>query len=317
MASLLGPRCGRAADPLEAGEPPDFILPVTNRLLNQLSRRWLQPLRLVLLLLASSFLSRAETVSHRADGSWLMDWLVLDRYVAPAEQPQVLADFFALPEGTLQAGQAWSSAEGQPAVWRRMRAPGDTFPVRSMLGREYSGKCGFLACELQSEDAGDAEFRLQSGLDVTLWLNGRELKRGGVLHHAQFAGPSTWSTLVLTGQLRAGTNRLLARVDQLGLAPGFALRVLPPRRAVLTGKVLDAHGKLIRRAVTIAVFQGEREIERIGIDDSGTYHLSLLLERDEPCDIAFTAGEQGCWWLAERLEPGERRVRDATLQPRR
>ena len=120
---------------------------------------------------------------------------------------------------------------------------------------------------------------------------------------------------MLTGQLRAGTNRLLARVDQLGLAPGFALRVLPPRRAVLTGKVLDAHGKLIRRAVTIAVFQGEREIERIGIDDSGTYHLSLLLERDEPCDIAFTAGEQGCWWLAERLGPGERRVRDATLQP--
>ena len=129
-----------------------------------------------------------------------MDWLVLDRYVAPAEQPQVLADFFALPEGTLQAGQAWSSAEGQPAVWRRMRAPGDTFPVRSMLGREYSGKCGFLACELQSEDAGDAEFRLQSGLDVTLWLNGRELKRGGGaasravrraehLEHARVDGP--------------------------------------------------------------------------------------------------------------------------------
>ena len=253
--------------------------------------------------------------SHPADGKWITDWLVLDRYVAAAEQAQFQADFPAQKGGFPEEKDVWTDAEGRPAAWRRVRVRGDSLNVRAALGRDYSGKSGFLSCQIRADEPGDAEFRVQSGLDITLWLNGRELPGGVRLHDAQFPGHSIWSTRIFAGQLRTGPNSLLLRISQLGLDRGFSLRVLPARRAVLAGRVLDSAGQPVLKDVVVVACQGGRELERIGIDDSGLYHLSLLPEPGQPCDIAFTAGSLGCWWLAETLRPGDRLTRHATLQP--
>ena len=87
---------------------------------------------------------------------------------------------------------------------------------------DYSGKAAFLSCSLAADAAGEAEFRISSALDVTLWLNGQELPRGLHLFSPDAPGHGADSTRLFVGGLRAGTNHLLLRAAQLGLDRGFA-----------------------------------------------------------------------------------------------
>lgn len=270
---------------------------------------------LAALLLISACLAQGAIPRHQADGRWITEWLVLDRYMAVAEDRSFLETCLSSLLDISEGQVAWRDAQGGGATWRRVRVPGEIFPLRSIVGPNFSGRSGFLMCQLVSNGPDDVEFRLQTGLDVTVWLNGKELPRGLLLHQAQFSGPSVWGTRLLMGHLEAGTNQVLLRAGQMGLDGGLALRVFPSRRTVLSGRVYDSAGQPIVRDVVVAAFQGGRELERIGIDDSGAYHLSLLLDRDEPCDISFTVGDQGCWWPSETLRPGERSRRDAHLRP--
>jgi len=262
-----------------------------------------------------SLYGQGSSPAHRADGKWVMDWLVLDRYLASAEQGRFLDGFSTQRGGFPLEQDVWRDAVGKSLSWQRVSARGDRFNVRAVVGKDYSGKSAFLFCQLTAETRGAVELRVSSRLDVTLWVNGREATRGSYLHDGRFQGHSASSTRIFEGQLQPGANGLLMRVSQLGLDRGFALRILPAERSVLTGHIFDAAGKAILRDVTVAAFQEGRELDRVGIDDSGSYHLSLMPAPDKPCDISFTSGERGCWWLAQTLRPNERLTRDATLHP--
>ena len=253
--------------------------------------------------------------THHADGRGITDWLVLDRYLVGGEQGRFLKELATNRNVQAEGPAAWRDASGKTVAWRRVAAGGNRFNVRATLGPDYSGKAAFLSCLIAADTAGEAEFRISSALEVTLWLNGRELPRGLNLLSPDAQGHGADSTRLFAGELQAGTNHILLRVDQLGLDRGFALRVLPPGRVVLTGRVFDAAGKALVRDVVATAFQGGKALERIGIDASGAYHLSFLPEPGKPCDISFTSGSQGCWWLAETPHPGERLARDAALHP--
>ena len=257
----------------------------------------------------------APPPTHQANGKWIADWLVLNRYLSSGEQERFLTELATNRNEPAAGPTAWRDATGQSVVWRRVAAPGNRFNVRATVGPDHSGKAAFLTCSLAADTAGEAEFQLNSALEVTLWLNGQELPRGLHLYSADPQGYGSESTRLFFGVLHAGTNQVLMRVAQLGLDRGFALRVLPPGRAVLTGRIFDAAGKALVRDVVVTAFQGRQALERIGIDESGFYHLSLLPEPGQPCDIAFTSGSQGGWWLVENLHPGDRLTRDVTLHP--
>lgn len=263
----------------------------------------------------AAFSAPIPAPTHHADGKWITDWLVLNTYLSSGEQDRLLMDVATNQSEPAEGPTGWRDAAGRAVAWRRVAAGGRRFNVRATVGPDYSGKAAFLSCSLAADAAGEAEFRISSALDVTLWLNGQELPRGLHLFSPDAPGHGADSTRLFVGGLRAGTNHLLLRAAQLGLDRGFALRVLPPSRVVLTGRVCDAAGKALVREVVVAAFQGGQALERIGIDESGVYHLSLLPEPGKPCDIAFTSGSQGCWWLAETLPPGARLTRDVTLHP--
>ena len=256
--------------------------------------------------------AQSSAPTHLADGEWVTDWLVLDRYLASGEQTNFLAEFPTKKGGFPDEKDVWLDASGMPSAWRRVLMRGARFNVRTAVGKDYAGKSAFLFCRLAAEGPGDAEIRLSSWLDATLWLNGQELQRSRDFYDARTQGATT---RIFQGQIQAGTNSLLVRVSQLGLDHAFGLRILPPKRTLLTGRVFDLAGKAILKDVTIAAFQGGNELERIGIDGSGCYHLSLTPTSGEPCDIAFTSGDQGRWWLGQTLRPGERLTRDVTLHP--
>ena len=255
----------------------------------------------------------APPPTHQANGKWIADWLVLNRYLSSGEQERFLTELATNRNEPAAGPTAWRDATGQSVVWRRVAAPGNRFNVRATVGPDHSGKAAFLTCSLAADTAGEAEFQLNSALEVTLWLNGQELPRGLHLYSADPQGYGSESTRLFFGVLHAGTNQVLMRVAQLGLDRGFALRVLPPGRAVLTGRIFDAAGKALVRDVVVTAFQGSQALGRVGIDESGFYHLSLLPEPGKPYDIAFTSGSQGCWWFIETLHPGDRLTRDVTL----
>lgn len=256
--------------------------------------------------------AQGSAPSHRADGTWLTDWLVLDSYLSGAEQTRFLAEFPTHKAGFPEEKDVWLAPGGQTRAWRRVRVGGDFFNVRAAVGRDYQGKSAFLFSQLTADRPGNVEFRLSARPEVTLWLNGRELPRARYLYDDLYKGKGTW---ILEGQLEAGTNGLLLQVSQLGLDRGLALRVSPAERTVFTGRVLDTAGKAILQDVRVAAFQEGKELTRIRTDNSGIYHLSLVAAPDKPCDIAFTYGDTGCWWLGRTLRPGERLIRDVTLHP--
>lgn len=252
--------------------------------------------------------------THRADGGWVTDWLVLDQYVTSGEQARLLAEAANPDNEAVKEGGVWQDANGRPVTWRRVHLRGDRVNVRAAVGKDYAGKSAFLLCNLAADRLGKVEFRVTSALEATLWLNGQELPRGWRLREPQSQGVSLGDTRIFEGQLRLGANRLLLGLSQLGLDWGFALRALPPERTVLTGQIFDSSGKPILRGVTIAAYQDGRELDRIGIDKSGFYQLSLLLASSQSVDLAFASGDQGHWQLDQQLRPGERLTRNITLQ---
>lgn len=250
--------------------------------------------------------------SHRADGKWLTDWLVLDRYLSSSEQTNFLNHFPAFKNGFPEQNDRLPALGGMPCSWKQVRVRGDFFNVRTAVGKDHEGKSAFLFCRIIADRPGDVEFRMSARPEVELWLNGQKLVRSTYLYDDQFKGKGTW---IYGGSLQASTNGLLIRISQLGLDRGFALRALPPERTVLTGRIFDSSGKAVGQGVQIVAWRRGREITRIRTDNSGIYHLSLPPQPDEPCDIAFTYGDEGCWRIAETLREGDRLARDVTLYP--
>ncbi len=247
--------------------------------------------------------------AHRPDGRWVTDWLVLDRYLDSQEQAGFLQGMTNGVNPLPRAGEVAGEVPGL-GRWKQVSMRGDLFDIRGTLGRDFPGKTAFLYCELVTETAGDIELRLSCRPEARLWLNGRPLDRGDYLYDEEFRRKGTWIFEIPT---RPGTNTLLLAVSQLGLDPGFALRILPPERSVLRGRVLDAAGEPIPRQVRVAAWRGGREVTAVWTEN-GIYRLSLIPDPAARYDIAFTHVEEGTWWLGEKLGSGQRRQRDAQLR---
>jgi ligand-binding sensor domain-containing protein len=188
---------------------------------------------------------------------------------------------------------------------------GDQLDLRGTVGRDFQSKTAFLYCELLTEQAGNVELRLSCRPEATLWMNGTRLERGDYLYDEDYKGKGTWVYEVNT---RAGTNGILLAVSQLGLDPGLALRVLPPERAVLRGRVLNARGHPIPQQARLALWEGDQRVSAVRTAQ-GYYRISVLPKPGVPYDLACAYQDEGTWRLAEPLAPGSRREMDIQLSP--
>ena len=274
-------------------------------------RSWLRLSAIALMVVLCAGRAMGATPVHRPNGAWMTDWLVFDRYLTQDEQSRFLAGAQSKSWRAPRELESWEGAGTNPCRWKRVSVRGDLFDIHAAIGRDFPGKTAFLYCDVVTDQPAAIELRLSCRPDASLWLNGMALERGDYCYGEQFKGKGTWSFETTTV---AGTNTLLMAVSQLGLDAGFAMRILPPERAVLRGQVLNAAGQAIRQQVRVAAWLGEKEVASVRTEN-GIYRLSLVPDSKARYDISFTYGEEGCWWLGELLTPGQRAPRNAQLHP--
>ena len=105
----------------------------------------------------------------------------------------------------------------------------------------------------------------------------------------------------------------MIKVFPISVSKHFAVRVLPPNRAVIGGNITDEAGKLILEHVVLLLEQGSKEIARIRTDTSGSYRLSVYPAQEE-YNLKATCGAKGGWWFDIRLREGENRRLNLTLK---
>jgi len=232
--------------------------------------------------------ARAQSVpNHVVDGTYIREWLVL----GPFPSDDLGEDFLAAIGGeetvAPREGDTVRTADGSIRIWQRYRSRRDFVDLSEILG-EQQNATAYVYCQLKSDSTGESGFRFASSDAFVHWLNGE----------------------LFALNLREGTNRCLIKIAHGDGPWGFALQLLPPTHAVLSGLVTDEQGQPIPFA-NLSLYQGAALIEQVQTDFWGNYEIGVYPVRGQ-YDLSATAATRGTWQQGLRLQAGEQR--QLTLQ---
>ena len=185
-------------------------------------------------------------------------------------------------------------------AWKRYTTEGNIVDLLKAVG-VHENATAYAFVSLLSEVGGNAEISLGSDDGVAIWMNGQRV------HHNPVNRPITLDEDVFEADFLAGLNRCLVKVGNGIGRWEFAMRVLPPERAVISGRITDENGGAISQA-DVRLEQNEEEIAQTQTDDSGNYRMNIYPVRGR-YDLSATNGNLGDWRLEIPLREGDRRHR--------
>lgn len=241
---------------------------------------------------------------HPVDGSYVREWLVL----GPFASDDLSEDFLAAAGGEAairpKDGDIVKTSNGSELVWRRYRSPEDYLMLEHVF---ESGEhtTAYAYCVLNSDSNGEVEFRFGSEDASRVWVNGAKVQ------DLSDRGPFRFADGIFEVPLVAGGNPCLVKLVRLLEQYQFALRVLPPSRAVIEGQVANQGGQSMSRPL-VQLLQDTRELARTQGDATGRYRVSVFPAAGS-CDVRVTSGELGAWKLGANLKPGSRLKLDFSL----
>jgi len=260
-----------------------------------------------------------SSITHTIDGEYIREWLILGPFFPDDLHKDFLADAGGEASIEPKEGDTVTTADGKTLTWKRYESKGDIVNLLDAVGdHEYATAYAF--CVLQSDTECDVEVRLGSDDGVAVWINGERV------HHNPVARDITQRD-VFSASMESGANRCLVKVYNLIGSWAFAMRVLPPDRAVISGVVTDEKGQPIPN-VAVRLEQDGKEIAQVMTDSSGSYQLGIYPAQGE-YDLSATStvldtridalspsavGELGDWWTGIQMHKGERRTMNLTLK---
>jgi len=262
---------------------------------------------IALLTLITVFVLTGHTLAQTyvVDGEYITEWLVLGSFFPDDLGTDFLADAGGESNIESKEGDTVTTVDGIPLTWKRYKSKVAIIDLLEAVGN-YENATAYAFCEMLCEAEGDAEIYIGSDDGVAVWIN------GGQVHINPVNRPLTLDSDVFEVNLKAGVNRCLVKVSN-GIGKwGFAVRVLPPNRAVISGIITDPAGQPIPQAYVHLEQDGE-EIAQTKTDASGRYRLSIYPVHGQ-YDIAATNGEKGDWRLGIRLYEGEHQRLNLTLK---
>ena len=201
-----------------------------------------------------------SSINYAIDGEYIREWLVLGPFfpddletdflahvggeatIEPKEGDTVGFDGFdtgfALLNPVPLCYSTQATSDGKTLTWILYKSEEDVVNLVDAVG-SHEHATAYAFCVLHNETAGDAQIYLGSDDGVAVWINGEQA------HHNPVARELVLDQDVFEVNLKAGANRCLIKVSNGVEAWGFAMRVLPPDRAVISGTITDEEGEPI------------------------------------------------------------------------
>jgi len=251
----------------------------------------------------------AHAQTHAVDGEYIKEWLVLGPFFPNDLETDFLVKVGGETNINPQEGDTVVTVDRKTLTWKLYKSKENFVDLIDALGY-HENAVAYAFCILQSETKGDFSIRFGSDDGVFVWINGKKIHSNPYGHARGFR----FDANQFDADLKADTNPCLVKVSQkFSMGDwGFAMRLLPPNRAVISGVITDESGKSIPNAV-VRLEQNEEEIAEITADTSGSYRLDIYPVRGQ-YDLAATSDEKGNWELGIRLREGERRKLNLTLK---
>ena len=243
--------------------------------------------------------------THRVDGTFIKEWLVL----GPFFPEDLETDFLASVNGEALAnpkpGDTVTTAEGKTLTWTVYRSQENIVNLLDALGNHREAVC-YAFCLLESDMDGDGEILVGSDDGVVVFLNGQRV-------HTQIVRrPFVADEDRVPVSLRPGKNRCLIKVSNRFGNWALATRVFPPTRAVIAGIITDASGRILSNAL-VHLWQGGALIAKTETDTEGFYQFSVY-PASGPYDIQATHEDKGNWEMGVQLSAGDRAKMNLTLR---
>jgi len=225
-----------------------------------------------------------HVLSFDGDGEYIKEWLVVGPFFPDNLDTDFLADAGGEANIHPKEGDAVTTTDGTPLTWKRYTSESNVTNLLDAVGKhEYATAYAF--CLLQSEIAGDVEILLGNDDEATVWVDGKQA------HRNPGGGSVTPDQHQFEVDLKAGKTPCLVKVAQQGQAWGFAMRVLPINRAMISGLITDEKGQPIPNA-DVRLEQDGQEMLQTKTDASGSYRMSVYPVGGK-YDLSVTAGVRG------------------------
>ncbi|MBC8229161.1 carboxypeptidase regulatory-like domain-containing protein, partial [bacterium] len=248
--------------------------------------RYLLFICLLSLFVMSIVYAQKPAPTHTVNGEYIKEWLV----VGPFFPDELDTDFPADAGGEAniepKEGLTVTTADGTPMMWKRYTSESNIINLLDAVGNhEYATAYAF--CLLQSDIAGDVEILLGNDDEASVWVDGKQAHNN----------PGGW--MVTPDQhrfevdLKAGKTPCLVKVSQRNGPWGFAMRVLPVNRAIISGLITDEKRQPIPNA-DVRLEQDGQEMGQAKADASGSYRMSVYPVGGK-YELAVTAGVRGVW----------------------
>jgi ligand-binding sensor domain-containing protein len=243
--------------------------------------------------------------THRVDGTFIKEWLVLGPFFPEDLETDFLASVNGEAFANPKPGDTVTTADGKTLTWMVYRSEGNLINLLHAVGNHREAVC-YTFCLLESERGGDGEILVGSDDGVVVFFNGHKV-------HTQ---PVRRSIVVdedrVAVSLRPGKNRCLMKVSNGYQNWALTARVFPPTRAVIAGGIANETGKPLSNA-TVHLWQGSTLIAKTETDSKGNYQF-LVYPASGYYDIQATHRDKGNWKMGVQLSTGARVNMNLTLQ---
>ena len=115
-----------------------------------------------------------SSVTHKIDGEYIKEWLILGPFFPDDLDEDFLADTGGEANIEPKEGDAVTTTDGRTLTWKRYEARGNVVDLVDAVG-EYEYATAYTFCILQSESAGDAEFYIGKDYCAAVWMNGKQV----------------------------------------------------------------------------------------------------------------------------------------------
>ena len=240
---------------------------------------------------------------HVVDGEYITEYLILGPFFPDVLSTDFLADIGGEANIEPKEGDTVATPDGKHLTWQRYESRTDVINLLAAFGlQDYATAYAF--CSVRAENASDVAFSLRNEAGIAIWINGKRVysdSRDLFLDSGLFEA-----------RLKSGANRCLVKVTRWAMHWGFALRALPPTRAIISGVVSD-EAKQLSPDAEICLEQRGRRLALVKTDSSGKYRLGVY-PVSGTYDISAIQDRMGAWQLGIQLSERENRMLNLELR---
>lgn len=248
------------------------------------------------------------SVTHKIDGEYIREWLILGPFFSDDMDNDFLADEGGEANIHPQEGDTITAPDGKILTWKRYKSEKDVVDMIDAVGN-YEHVTAYVFCILECENEGDVQIYLANDDDAMVWIDGKQIfsdPGGNFIELDQHS---------FNVDLRAGNNRCLIKIANQEGRWRYAIRILPTEYADISGTIKDENGEPAAKA-SVYLEQNGKIIAETSANDNGIYHLGVCPSHGmyDLCVTKFGSNKFGNWELGIKLDGGERRKLDITLR---